>query len=341
MSRPLELFVPSRTLSATHHRPWRDADGTLAAPRCERVAKKTRRKSRWRSVRALILTTAIAGCGVLVAFPQIRAAAAAVWPTSKPADAFGTSHIRILVLGADKDYGPHGEKVASSGRSDTMMLADLDMRSNTVHLMSIPRDTEAEIPEHGLRKINAAYSLGGAELSRRTVETLIGGNVDHLIAIDLDAFRQAVDAVGGVDLTVEKPLKYTDNWAHLNIDIPAGPCHLDGEHAMQFVRFRHDAMADIGRVRRQQDFVRAFRNALKRPGAVTAWPGVVRAVASHTTTDLTPAQMVALGRFAKGLPQGALTTETLPGTFHGSRWRADKAALHRLAMGSVERPPTP
>jgi LCP family protein required for cell wall assembly len=288
-----------------------------------------------------VLTAAFVACAALMAFPQIRAAVAAVWPTAQPADAFGASHIRILVLGADKDYGPHGEKVASSGRSDTMMLADLDLKSNTAHLMSIPRDTEANVPDYGVRKINSAYSLGGPELSRRTVESLIGGPVDHMIAIDLDAFREAVDAVGGVDVTVDKPLKYTDHWAHLNIDIPAGPVHLDGEHAMEFVRFRHDAMADIGRVRRQQDFVRAFRDALKRPGAVGAWPGVVRAVTSHTHTDLTPAQMVALGRFAKGLPKGALSTETLPGTFHGVRWRPDKDALRRMAMRPEQPEPLP
>lgn len=334
MSRSLELFVPSRTLSATEDSPARSAESAPRPRRRARNAKSRRRRTLSRMLRIAAAVSVFGVLAALVAFPQIRAAAAAVWPTAKPSEAFGSSHIRILVLGADKDYGPHGERVASSGRSDTMMLADIDMKANTANLMSIPRDTEAAIPDHGVRKINAAYALGGAELSRRTVETLIGAHVDHMVAIDLDAFRDAVDAVGGVDVTVEKPLKYTDHWAHLNIDIPAGACHLDGEHAMQFVRFRHDAMADIGRVRRQQDFARAFRNALVRPGSVPSWPAVVRAVASHTNTDLTPAQMVALGRFAKGLPAGALTTQTLPGSFHGKRWRPNMEALQHMAMGS-------
>jgi LCP family protein required for cell wall assembly len=335
MSRPLDLFVPSRTLCATAERPWRAPDGRLRAsgraggppPRPRR-----RRPSAWRLLRAVALIGT--GClgAALFAFPQIRAAAAAAWPGATAADAFGAQHVRILVLGADRDYGVHGERVAAGGRSDTLMLADIDLQANTAHLMSIPRDTEAEVPGHGIRKINSAYALGGPDLSRRAVENLVGSPVDHIVAVDLDAFRDAVDAVGGVDVTVEKPLQYTDKWAHLEIDLPAGPCHLDGEHAMQFVRFRHDAMADIGRVRRQQDFMRAFRTALKRPTAIAAWPGVVRAIASHTKTDLSPAQMVALGRFAKGLPEGALTTQTLPGTFHRSGWRPDRNALRRLAL---------
>jgi LCP family protein required for cell wall assembly len=276
----------------------------------------------------------VATCGALLAFPDIRAAAAAAWPAATPAQTFGSPRVLLLVMGSDRDYGTNGQRIDAPGRSDTMMLADLDLDGGKAHLISIPRDTEAEIPGRGMHKINAAYAFGGVDLSRRTVENLIGAKVDHTVAVNLDAFRDAVDALGGVDVTVEKPLRYTDHWANLEINIPAGPNHLDGEHAMQFVRFRHDAMADIGRVKRQQDFMRALREAMQKPSAIAQWPGVVRAVASHTETDLTPAQMIALGRFAKSLPKGSLVTETLPGAFHRSGWRPDKVAMKRLAFRS-------
>ena len=335
MSPPLDLFVPSRTLNTTASQPWRTPHGDLVTKRrpAGRLASPVRkRRSAWCIFRSLALFTMVTTGATLLAFPKIRAAAAAAWPAATPAQTFGSSRILVLVMGADRDYGTKGERVDSAGRSDTMILADLDLKGGKAHLISIPRDTEAEIPGRGPHKINAAYAYGGADLSRRTVENLIGVKVDHTVAVDLDAFREAVDAIGGVDVNVDKPLKYTDHWANLRIDIPAGPNHLDGEHAMQFVRFRHDAMADIGRVKRQQDFMRALRQAMKKPSAITAWPGVVQAVASHTETDLTPAQMIALGRFTKSLPEGALTTETLPGAFHRSGWRPDKEALKHLAL---------
>ena len=335
MSRPLELFVPSRTLNATATPPWRTPQGDLSKkrrPTGRSIRPSRKRRSAWGILRTLGIVTMVATGGALLAFPKIRAAAAAAWPAATPAQIFGSPRVLVLVMGADRDYGLRGERVDSPGRSDTMMLADLNLEGRTAHLISIPRDTEAQIPGRGLHKINAAYAYGGADLSRRTVENLIGVKIDHTVAVNLDAFREAVDAMGGVDVIVDKPLKYTDHWANLQIDIPAGLNHLDGEHAMQFVRFRHDALADIGRVKRQQDFMRALREAMKKPSAIAAWPGVMRAVASHTETDLTPAQMIALGRFAKSLPEGALTTETLPGAFHRSGWRPDKEAMKHLAL---------
>jgi len=276
---------------------------------------------------AVLATAALLGC--LVAFPDVRQAAAAVLPGATPEQAFGRDQVRILLLGADMDYDEQGRRVKSSGRSDTLILANLDLVDRTAHLCSIPRDTEAEIPGHGERRINSAYAYGGADLARRSVEDLTGLEIDHTVVVNLEAFKEAVDALGGVDIEVEKPLRYTDNWAGLNIDIPAGRQRLDGERAMQFVRFRHDALADIGRARRQQAFMRALGEAMRRPSAVVAWPGVVRAVSRNTETDLTPAQMVALGRFAKDMDQ--MTTETLPGSFHGSRWRPDSDEVRRMA----------
>jgi LCP family protein required for cell wall assembly len=281
-----------------------------------------------RNVLALTALGVVAGSLMV---PGVRTAAAAVLPGASPAEAFGESTVRILLLGADFDYTNTGRRLEKPGRSDTLVLANLDIANGKASLCSIPRDTEAEIPGHGVRKINAAYALGGTSLARETVGNLIGSPVDYVVAIDVDAFREAVDAVGGVDVEVEKHLKYDDNWAGLHIDIPAGLQHLDGSRAMQYVRFRHDAMADIGRTRRQQVFLKAFGRALRKPTAIVAWPGVVKAVASHTETNLSAAQMIALGRFARSLGPEDISSETLPGEFSGARWHPDRQALRRLA----------
>lgn len=289
------------------------------------------RRGAGRLLRSLLVLTALGGVAGALMFPGVRTAAAAVLPGASPADAFGCNNIRVLLLGADCDYTATGRRLEKPGRSDTLVLASLDIANRKASLCSIPRDTEASVPGHGVRKINSAYALGGVGLARETVEDLIGSPVDYVVAINIDAFCEAVDAVGGVDVRVEKPLKYDDNWAGLHIDIPAGMQHLDGRRAMQYVRFRHDALADIGRTRRQQVFLKAFKEALQKPTAIVSWPGVVRAVASHTETNLSVAQMIALGRFARSLGPDDIRTETLPGEFSGARWHPDREALRRLA----------
>jgi LCP family protein required for cell wall assembly len=327
----LDFAVQGRT-APTSSQPWRTPDGCLAPPRARRKRQRRRRPAPiWRWLRTTAAVGAVCTVAVAAAFPSVRAAAAAVWPAASPAAAFGQDHVRLLLLGADRDYDARGRRLEKGGRADTMILADLDLVHNTAHLCSIPRDTEARIPGHGVRRINSAFAYGGTELAKSVVEDLTGLPIDHTVAVDLDAFKEAVDALGGVDVVVDKPLRYTDHWGGLDINIPAGPQHLNGEKAMQFVRFRHDAMADIGRARRQQQFMRSLGSSLKRPAAIAAVPGVLGAVSRHTTTDLTAAQMVALGRFASGLNGSSLSTETLPGSFHGSRWRPDPDAMKQMA----------
>lgn len=359
MPRSLDFFVPCRPMdrsaraapapserpSVNAHHPWRTPTGSLIAeergPSVRRVPASGRRAPTphphrprkrlpvwrfWRILLVLMIAGAVAG---MSAFPDVRHAAAAALPGMAPEQAFGRDRVRILLLGADLDYDEQGRRLKSGGRADTMILADMDLARNAVHLCSIPRDTEARIPGHGVRRINSAYARGGAALARQSVEDLTGLNIHHTVVVNLDAFKEAVDAIGGVDVDVEKPLRYTDKWGGLDIDIAAGPQRLDGEHAMQFVRFRHDAMADIGRARRQQAFLCAFGDAMRRPSSIVAWPGVVRAVSRHTETDLSPAQMVALGRFAKDME--GITTETLPGSFHRSGWRPDREGVRRMA----------
>lgn len=352
MPRSLDFFVPchasaraaepARTVSppppSEVRRPWRTASGDLLAAEADRPQALSgpprRRRPRGRSpfsriARLVLLLGVLGAVGSMTASPDIRDAAVAALPTVSPEEAFGRDHVRILLLGADLDYDDQGRQIKNGGRADTMILADVDLAGRAVHLCSIPRDTEIRVPGRGIRRINSTYARGGAAMAREAVEDLTGLEIHHTVVVDLDAFQEAVDAVGGVDVDVEKPLRYTDNWAGLHIDIPAGRQRLDGERAMQYVRFRHDALADIGRARRQQAFLCAFGKALRRPSAILGWPGVVRAVSRHTESDLTPAQIVSLGRFARELK--GITTETLPGDFHRSRWRPDREAVRRMA----------
>lgn len=324
-SRPndLDFIIPSRPIRGEY---------PPVSTHCCRPMRNARRRRRcsWRPLRILSVMMFTAALAFGAGSPDVRSAAAAAWPGSSPMDVFGQNHVRILLLGADQQYDARGERLKQPGRSDTLILADLDLEHQRAHLCSIPRDTQTRIPGYGRRRINCAYALGGPELAAETVGNLTGRPVDYTVAVNLEAFRRAVDAVGGVEVTIDKPMQYKDNWGGLTIDLPAGRQVLDGEHAMQFVRFRSDAMADIGRTRRQQAFLKAFGDTLKKPTSVVLWPNVVRSVADHTDTTLTPAQMIALGRFVRGLRSDAISSETLPGRFSGPRWQPDEEGIRRM-----------
>lgn len=339
MSRSLDFFVPCRPAPRTpahdgnRRRLWRGEDGSpMGAPPTGRRPSPCPRHHRslaGRVLRALLVCAVLGAAAGFAFFPNVRQAAAAVMPSATPREVFGADRVRILLVGADQDYDPQGRRVGSRGRADTLILVQLDFDEGTAHLCSIPRDTEADIPGHGMRRINSAYARGGTELTRAAVEQLTDLPVDYTVVVDIQAFVEVVDAIGGVDMEVENALDYDDHWGGLHIHIPAGRQRLDGERAMQYVRFRHDALADIGRARRQQQFLVSLRRQMREPAGILAWPGVARAVARHIETDLTPAQIIALGRFARELDE--ISTETLPGSFHRSRWRPDPVGVRQLA----------
>lgn len=165
-----------------------------------------------------------------------------------------------MIMGVD-------ERDDDVGRSDTLMVATLDPKKDHAALMSIPRDTRVKIKGHGWDKINAAYAYGsakggpeaGEKLTQRTVEDFLGVNMDHYVVINIQAFQKIIDAIGGIDIDVEKRMYYEDPWdddGGLIIDLQPGMQHMDGKTAVTYVRYR-DEEGDIGRIKRQQKFMKA------------------------------------------------------------------------------------
>ena len=164
--------------------------------------------------------------------------------------------INILLLGiddGDSDAAPDEPK-----RTDAMMLASFDPGDNKVALLSLPRDTKVQIPGRaGWDKLNAAYAYGGVMMAKQTVANLLQVPIHYYVLVDWRAFIDVIDLIGGVDLYVEKDMYYEDPYADLVIDIKHGYQHLDGKRAGEYVRFRKDELGDIGRVQRQQKFMKA------------------------------------------------------------------------------------
>ena len=214
----------------------------------------------------------------------------------------------ILIMGVDK-------REDDVGRSDTLMIATIDPRLDQATLLSIPRDTRVKIRGRGYDKINAAYAYGGVELAQSTVENFLGIDIDHYVQIDTSSFVKIIDAIGGVDIDVEKRMYYEDPWddnGGLVIDLYPGKQHMDGKTAVTYVRYR-DSEGDIGRVKRQQAFMTACMNKVTSPEIVPRIPKIVREVIEAVDTDMSLRQLLELAGSLKAAQQNGLETEMVPG----------------------------
>ena len=233
------------------------------------------------------------------------------------ADAFpGKPTFNLLVIGRDADYSDSDQLLHSNGRSDMLMVARLDVPRHRVDLLSIPRDTLARVPGHGITKINAAHKWGGPALTAQTVQENFGIPTDQYVALDFAGFEKAIDILGGVDLVVDKKMDYDDNWGHLHIHLRPGLQHLNGQQAMGFVRFRH-ADSDLVRVQRQQTLLVALKGKLRQPQTLAALPQLLDTLDAHLASDMTTDQKLALARFLHDTPRASVQMATLPSREQG------------------------
>jgi len=256
-----------------------------------------------------------------------------------PQQAFpGREYVNILLMGRDVDRDRRGRIIHSRGRTDCMLLAHVDFRNRHVNILSIPRDTLTRIPGYrGRRRISYANALGGPELAKKAVAELTAVPVDHYVLINFEGFEKAIDAIGGLEVTVDKQLDYDDNWGNLHIHLKPGRQTLNGEQAMGFVRYRQsnsgEGESDFVRISRQHEFLRAARAKLADPQALLRLPRVLDTVASDTQSSLTMSQMLCLAAFAKSLPSSSIRMETLPAISKNTIFvKADPDATEKLVQ---------
>lgn len=216
----------------------------------------------------------------------------------------GVDRLRILALGVDQ----------ASGNADTIIVATVDLKNKAVYALSIPRDTRAEIPGHRTFKINAAYSWGGLSTAKQAVENLLGIPIDRVVLVHLEGFKRIVDLLGGVEVDIEKDMHYVDRKQKLYIHLKKGYRLLDGEKAMQYVRFRHDPLGDLGRIQRQQKFLKALASKMFGWQEIDKLPELTRQIMEQIETDMTTREVLHLARFGKELPPERIFSGILPGT---------------------------
>lgn len=229
----------------------------------------------------------------------------------------------ILFMGLDYVQG--------TSRSDTMMLASVGPNIDGVKLISIPRDMYCKYPNGDFRRVNAAYPIGGADLARRVVSDLLGVEIPFYAALDYQGFKKLVNLIGGVELTVERRLKYTDTAATppLNIDISPGRQVLKGDQALGYIRYRAGG-SDLQRIDRQQKFLEALLKQGLQFRSWTELKDLIGTAREYMKTNLSLVDLYDLGKMVRGVSVDDLYTVTLPGK--GARV-GDKAVLQPQIVG--------
>lgn len=247
-----------------------------------------------------------------------------------PSEAWGgKDSVNLLVLGCDEDRYYGGQQIIHNmARSDMMLVAKLDFKKNQITGISIPRDTLAAPDGYRRHKINAYHLIGGPNLSKAAVESILPVDIDRVVVLNYKAFESMIDLVGGVTVTVPKAMDYDDNRGHLHIHLKPGIQHLDGEQAVGFVRFRHSD-DDFHRQARQKAFLIAFKQAvLRHPGALPQVADKAREVMGNS---LTPDEIVSLALFTRSVGSQNIKMGMVPTLSAGNyNLRVDKQKLPKI-----------
>ena len=210
---------------------------------------------------------------------------------------------RFLVMGRDR----------AAGLCDSMFVVTLNETRRSASVLQIPRDTYANYTDRDYKKLNGALNVMGAEGVTRMLSEALGVPIAHFIVLDLDGLQSMVDAIGGVDVVLEREMAYTDPAQGLEIKLPKGAVHLDGQGAEQLVRYRAGYVnADLGRLDAQKLFLRAFAQKCKTV-SVTQAMHLMESALTRVQTDLTLPEAIRLASVLRECDTDDIPMATLAG----------------------------
>ncbi|MGH2600188.1 MAG: LCP family protein [Dehalococcoidia bacterium] len=247
----------------------------------------------------------------------------------------GTTRINVLVLGVDR-RPHHDPSVDGPPNADSIHIISLDPITKTATALSLPRDLYVEAPSPEQKKgdfwpirINTAYRLGeeygypggGAAFAKRVVEYTFHVPIDYYAVVDWVAFADVIDALGGVTLTVPEEMTDVEGFNPrdgnaFRIDIPAGTYPMDAITALAYARFRNDEENDFGRIRRQQEVMRAAAAEALSAGWLGQAPKLYDRFRNAVLTNLTPARLPGLVILARSIGVENINTVSLAGAHH-------------------------
>lgn len=225
---------------------------------------------------------------------------------------FGMKRHNLLILGVDDN--PDAKDMWSGTRTDTIILANIDPKNKSVNAISIPRDSKVFLAGNkGINKINSAHAIGGIEMTKSTIEKTLGVKIHRFVMVHDGIVKELVDAIGGVEIYIEKPMRYRDRTANLNINFNKGIQKLDGQKSIEYLRFRHDQLGDIGRTQRQQWFIRALVKELQDPKTLPKIPELISTARKYIKTDINVNEMAQYIELLRHIDLSKTEIATLPG----------------------------
>ena len=234
-------------------------------------------------------------------------------PTPNLVQVFGKQNVRVLVLGLDEDYTDNDIAYTSRARTDTLIAVNIDLANKQVNVLSIPRDLWVYIPKSGYGKINEAYGDGGPLRAEATVLKNLGTPAfDYYVTLSLNATQNIVNALGGIDVAVEKNMDYDDSWGHLHIHLKKGLHHLNGEETAEYIRFRHDPEGDFGRMRRQRQVVQILSTRMRDAAIAVHLPALLGVIKDNMRTDMPFGKVYDLALGMRGVSAQSVHSAVLP-----------------------------
>lgn len=224
-------------------------------------------------------------------------------PDLKPESSKEEVVVNTLFLGIDE------------ARSDTMIVARYNKENHKIVLLSIPRDTRVEVPGYGLDKINsAAARKEGTALAMETVGNLLGIPIHHYVKVNFKGAERIVDILGGVEVNVPMNMNYDDPAQNLSIHLKKGTQVLNGKNAVKFARFRSGYPdQDLGRIKAQQQLIRAFIDKLTSPSVIPKALSIADAMSKCIKTNLDSSDIAHYAMNIKDIKMDNIKFYTLPG----------------------------
>lgn len=265
-----------------------------------RAENNKKKKKKWLRITGIVLILLLIGIGVY-AYSVYNSLQTAVETMHHPIDRTSEKRTEevslqnkqpfsVLLLGVDQRKGDRG-------RSDTMIVLSINPKLNSVKMLSIPRDTRTEIVGKGTEdKINHAYAFGGEEMAMNTVEHFLDIPIDYFVRVNMEGFKDIVDAVGGI--TVDNDLDFSYGGYHF----PKGEVTLNGKKALAYTRMRkEDPRGDFGRQIRQRQIIQGVIKEGASLSSLANYSDIFSALGKNVKTNLTFDQMVSIQKNYKGV----------------------------------------
>ena len=258
-----------------------------------------RRLKRKKNKKIILIISSILLLSILIIFLKYLG----IFPFSS--NILSYNRINVLIVGCDE--------IENHGRADTIVFLSISPKTKDALILSIPRDTRVEIPGRGMDKINHAYAFGGEKLISETVNSFLDVPLHFYAVVDFEGFVSIIDGLGGVEIDIEKEMHYVDKAGGVDINLYPGKQILNGEKALEYIRFRYDKLGDLGRIKRQQKLAVALIKKMMNFDSIIKIPQLLEGIKEYIATNIKVQDVIALANLFKGVNQEKFRIETVHG----------------------------